>query len=182
MDQITAFYSHEGTDHKGRTLKNIWNFSDDELEKDHEYIQWLFPTTVKSKFNSNAPIVTPETICELLESKEMVANLIVSSFIFERFLELDEPTPFWTKKINGRDNHNCLRISRVIACLNIFEQYERASDFYEAVLKTYMTKNPSPIYHWDLAQITSHPLGCASPLSTTIVEMMEMEKCLIVPD
>lgn len=154
MHPITAFYCHEGTDHKGRTLKQIWNFSDLELEKTHDYIQWLFPTTVQSQFNFDAPILTSESICEFLESEEAVANLITSSFIFQRFLKLDDEVPFWVKKNGGRDNHNCLRISRVIASLGALEQTNRADSFYKAVLEVYMQHNPSPIYHWQHAQDT----------------------------
>lgn len=151
MDPIIAFYSHQGTDHKGRTLKQIWNFSDEQLEKEHDYIQWLFPTTVPSKYNAVAPLLTSEIICEFCESDEMVANLIVSSFIFERFLKLDELAPFWTKRQNGRDNHNCLRISRIIASLNNLEQFGRSDDFYKKVLASYIRNNPSPIFHWEYA-------------------------------
>lgn len=181
MDQITAFYLHQGTDHKGRTLKQIWNFSDNELEVGHDYIQWLFPTTVASKFNSNAPLLTSETICEFLEHKEAIANLIVSSYIFQRFLKLDEPTPFWVKKTGGRDNHNCLRISRVIASLSILEQQERADDFYSSVLNVYMVNNPSPIFHWDFAhayfgeQDFGERSG-TSPLSLSIWELIEAQQ------
>lgn len=157
MEPIIAFYSHNGADHKGRTLKQMWNFSDDEFEKTHDYIQWMFPTSVPSKYNFQAPLLTSEIICEFCESEEMIANLIVSSFIFQRFLKLDEPTPFWCKRNAGRDNHNCLRISRIIASLNGLEQYSRADDFYRSVLKVYMKNNPSPIYHWQFAQDKFNP-------------------------
>lgn len=151
MDPIIAFYTHQGTDHKGRTLKQIWNFSDIELEKTHDYIQWLFPTHIESRFNSNAPILTEEVIHEFVESKEASVNLIVSSFIFERFLRLNDDVPFWVKKSGGGDNHNCLRISRVIASLNLLRQEERVCDFYKSILEVYIKNNPSPIYHWEHA-------------------------------
>lgn len=159
MDPIIAFYSHNGTDHQGRTLKQIWNFSDDELEKSHDYIQWLFPTTEPSKFNSNAPLLTSETVCEFGEDEEMTSSLITSSFIFQRFLKLDNEIPFWVQKTGSRDNHNCLRISRVIASLNIIGLHERAESFYSAVLKAYIRNNPLPVYHWNYAHSTFGDFG-----------------------
>lgn len=151
MHPIVEFYLHKGTDHQGRTLKQIWNFSDEQLEKEHDYIQWLFPTETISKFNLNAPLLSTESICEFTEYDEAIANLIVSSWIFQRFLKLDDEFPFWIKKINGRDNHNCLRISRAIESLNTLEQYNRAEDFYKSVIKVYLKNVPSPLYHWVLA-------------------------------
>lgn len=151
MDPIIAFYTHQGTDHQGRTLKQIWNFDDYQLEKTHDYIQWLFPTPLASKFNSNAPILTSESICQFIEDEEAIANLTVSSFIFQRFLKLDDEVPFWIKSKNGYDNHNCLRISRVIYCLNILELYNRANDFYSLISSIWIKNNPSPLYHWELA-------------------------------
>jgi hypothetical protein len=170
MEPIVAFYLHEGTDHIGRTLKQMWSFTDEQLEKEHDYIQWLFPTQTKSKFNFDAPILTIESICEFVEYDEAVANLIVSSFIFQKFLKLEEETPFWIKRNHlsthgTRDNHNCLRISRVIESLNSLEQYHRAESFYKSVLKVYVKNNPSPLYHWELA---NYKFGEENHQSTTL--------------
>lgn len=42
-EQITNFLKGTGKDKQGRTLQDIWNFSDEQLESTHNYIQWLFP-------------------------------------------------------------------------------------------------------------------------------------------
>jgi hypothetical protein len=43
MSQLLAFYRGEGTDAEGRFLKDIWTWTDDDLEAVHDFIQWLFP-------------------------------------------------------------------------------------------------------------------------------------------
>lgn len=178
MEPIIAFYSHQGPDAKGRTLKQIWNFSDRELEETHDYIQWLFPTTEMSMFNHDAPVLTSETICTFLESEEMISNLITSSFIFQRFLKLEDELPFWVKRPGGRDNHNCLRISRVITSLNLLEQYKRAESFYKQVLKVYLRNNSSSVFHWEYAHQTFSDIE--SPLANSISEILKPVSKLIV--
>jgi hypothetical protein len=59
-DLIVSFYEG-GTDHKGRTLPEILEWPDLQLELTHDYIQWLFPTASPSAVNRSAPLVTPAT-------------------------------------------------------------------------------------------------------------------------
>lgn len=37
--------------------EDIMNYNDHQLESDHNFIQWIFPTTTKSAFTHNAPII-----------------------------------------------------------------------------------------------------------------------------
>jgi hypothetical protein len=59
-DPIVRFYSG-GVDDRGRTLDDILAASDRELEAAHDCIQWLFPTSGRSRFNPGAPLVTGDT-------------------------------------------------------------------------------------------------------------------------
>ena len=43
VNRIIGFYSGTEPDHRGRYLHEIQRWSDDQLEKVHDYIQWLFP-------------------------------------------------------------------------------------------------------------------------------------------
>ena len=58
--RILNFYMGTGTDQSNRTIHDVWNFSNSKLEKVHDYIQWLFPTSIKSKYNTSAPVLTLE--------------------------------------------------------------------------------------------------------------------------
>lgn len=60
-DPIVSFYSG-GADDRGRTLQSILEWPDERLESVHDYIQWVFPTTMPSGVNPWAPLVTDATI------------------------------------------------------------------------------------------------------------------------
>lgn len=59
---IVPFYLGESPDVEGRKIKEIWAWDFETLECAHDYIQWLFPLTEKSHFNSNAPVVDLKVI------------------------------------------------------------------------------------------------------------------------
>ena len=40
---LLRFYAGTGPDDRGRFLREIHQWPDDELEHTHDYIQWLFP-------------------------------------------------------------------------------------------------------------------------------------------
>ncbi len=56
MSQLTDFYRGTGTDAEGRTLAEIWAYSDAELEGVHDFIQSLFPC-------ASAAVSTPTPRC-----------------------------------------------------------------------------------------------------------------------
>ena len=60
--RIVGFYSGTAPDHRGRYLHEIQRWSDDQLEKVHDYIQWLFPLPEPSGFNLAAPVLSRESI------------------------------------------------------------------------------------------------------------------------
>ena len=43
------FLAKGGSDFKGRTLKLIWSFSDDDIQKTHDFIQIIFPLNKASE-------------------------------------------------------------------------------------------------------------------------------------
>lgn len=69
-DRVVSFYSG-GVDHRGRTLAQILEWTDDELEAAHDYIQWAFPTVAPSPVNPAAPLVTGSTIASFADSPEL---------------------------------------------------------------------------------------------------------------
>ena len=46
------FLTNQGSDFKGRTLDEIWSYSDNEIEGIHDFIQIVFPTTNQVKLLS----------------------------------------------------------------------------------------------------------------------------------
>jgi len=59
---IVDFYTGTSPDHRGRYLREILDSPDGELERVHDYIQWLFPLAERSGFNVNAPMLDGQTI------------------------------------------------------------------------------------------------------------------------
>ena len=60
---IVPFYLNKQTDSEGRLLREIWEWDDNELEAEHDYIQWLFPLREATIHNPNAPIVNDLVLC-----------------------------------------------------------------------------------------------------------------------
>jgi len=128
MSRLTDFYRGNATDHEGRTLADLWAYSDDEMEMYHDFIQWMFPLRELSRFNPEAPLVENADVAEFKNEPQLRMNLIKSLDRFLAFLGLARengkvvPGPdYQTKKIvwAGPD-HNWLRVTRVLHCLRIF--------------------------------------------------------------
>ena len=56
---LVRFYRGDAPDARGRTLDDILAWDDEQLEAVHDYIQWLFPLDEPSRFNPDAPLLTP---------------------------------------------------------------------------------------------------------------------------
>ena len=132
MDAIVDFYRGAGTDHRGRTIDQVWAFDHDELEGVHDFIQWLFPTDRPSGFNPWAPVLTASSIAGLRALPDLRPRVERS---LDRMLDfyglrrerrgstvVIEPSPaiaargprWWSV-----GNHNHLRLTRIIASLGL---------------------------------------------------------------
>ena len=125
---IFAFIEGKGTDHLSRTIHEIWRFNDHEIENTHDYIQWLFPLDEKSKAVPQSPVLTQDEISSLRVSAASQANLKKSTMWFKEYLGR---TKVWHR---ARD-HNHLRVSRVIKCLNLLVSQEDSLGFFRTVMK-----------------------------------------------
>src|SRR5262249_55092945 len=61
MTSIVSFYRGEAPDDYGRTIEQIWAFSDAQLEYTHNYVQRLFPLYTPSRF-ADAPLLDDATV------------------------------------------------------------------------------------------------------------------------
>ena len=46
---LLGFLEGYDVDARGRKLHEIWEFSDNQIERTHDFIQWLFPLTEPSQ-------------------------------------------------------------------------------------------------------------------------------------
>ncbi|KAE9541965.1 hypothetical protein HT665_02600 [Ursidibacter maritimus] len=166
MSQILDFLEQKGTDHKGRTIQDIWAFDIFNLENNHDFIQWIFPLDTPTKSNRFAPILT-ESDCGQIKKSEIAQYSLQKS--------LDVMLSFWGLKLeNGRvivaeeldrnrinhfwirrTNHNQLRITRTIKSLAMLGQLELARQLQQGILE--IAKNyaihPETIEFWQSALI-----------------------------
>ena len=55
MPQLIDFYRGTGSDTRGRSLEQIWSYSDKEMEYHHDFIQWGCPLREPSQLQSPRP-------------------------------------------------------------------------------------------------------------------------------
>ena len=147
MSRLVDFYRGENTDARGRFLKDIWDWNDNELEQVHDFIQWLFPLPEPSQFNSNAPLLTQEDIVAFKGEEFLRANLRESFVRILTFLGLSlaeggevvegQNISSRTSDVWSVPNHNWLRITRILRSLKLLglaaeadALYGRLEDFY----------------------------------------------------
>jgi hypothetical protein len=127
---LLAFYRGDAPDWSGRRLEEIWSWTDERLEAVHDYIQWMFPLSVRSGANPAAPILGPISIGAFATSDELRDRLERSLRVMLRFYGLEETRTAGalhivrTERFTGRarvwlspGNHNHLRLTRIITSL-----------------------------------------------------------------
>lgn len=120
---LVEFYMGTNPDSSGRLLSEYLEWSDEELEKCHDWVQWAFPIPERSLFNPTAPLLSPDDILIFRDSEIIQENL---SKMFERFFEFARKTSgSWEKH-----DHNHLRISRVLRCLKLCGRVNDAVRLY----------------------------------------------------
>lgn len=141
-------------------MKEILQWPDAQLEEVHDYIQWMFPLTERSAFNIQAPVLTPSEISEIRLSPELRQNL-KASFVrilgfyglilsgsyplkVKRALHFEEASANWISP----ENHNHLRITRILKCLLTLGLEEEARAFYDCLEDIYRAESArsSPVF------------------------------------
>ena len=142
---VVRFYRGESADARGRTLDAILAWNDGQLEAVHDYIQWLFPLDEPSRFNPDAPLLTPADR-QAFRHDLLAANLRRA---FDRMLAFYglklEPSEGRARIVRSPDwsarspdwlhpgNHNLLRLTRIIRSLALLGQTDLATALYTAL-------------------------------------------------
>jgi Opioid growth factor receptor (OGFr) conserved region len=144
-NKVSDFYAGAGFDHRGRYLEEILAWSDDELERVHDYIQWLFPLSEPSGFNVNAPLLDDRTIREFRSRPELRRNMRSSFLRMLAFYGLEmiespgplvRPSPRFAQRSGNwltKSNHNHLRITRILRSLRILGLEAEASALFNCL-------------------------------------------------
>ena len=139
MSKLLDFYSGIDTDHAGRKIEDIWNFTDEQLEHGHDYIQWLFPLEQSSMFLKVAPIATNEDFKAFFERPELVTAVRRSIALMRDFYGLDSRVgvmydcfvpPVWFTP----NNHNFKRLTRMFTFMSKVGHYRHAKMMHEGLI------------------------------------------------
>jgi hypothetical protein len=148
MNEVVEFYRGSNPNKNGDYLKDIMRFTDGQLEMDHDWVQWVFPSNEPSMMNCDAPTLTRIEAVIFQADPALQEKVKRSLTRFLAFLEFEiiedaesltiKPTaelPRWLRSFN----HNMLRITRVLKCLRLVGLTQYANVLYDA-LRAYKNK------------------------------------------
>jgi hypothetical protein len=157
------FYTEAGQDQSNRLHREILAMTDEQLERTHDFIQWLFPTATPSAFNPDAPLLDRGTI------KTLTGN---STFRTRFSLTLKRMLEFWNLDYAGTghnitlrpitewqtwmvyDNHNLLRMTRFMESCALLGYEKTGRSLCAALIQTVKTQPEwyfielENVYHW----------------------------------
>ena len=158
LGPIVSFYRGLSPDTEGRRLADIQAWDDQQLERVHNYIQWLFPLTTRSQFNWNAPLLDAAQIEAFQTDSGLQAALLKSLDVMLRFygfqrmeqggkLVIELAANWQQQQANWLTpgNHNFLRLTRILTCLHTLGLPDAAQALFIALEKIYHSPAGQPI-------------------------------------
>ena len=127
MSPVVAFLEGEGPDARGRTLFDVLAFGDAAIEQHHDFIQWLFPLTEPSAAVAGSPVLEPQDVTAIQDSTLAQCALAAATDRMDRFYRAAHG---WL----APNDHNHLRITRIIRSLRLLCGDEQADAFRAAIL------------------------------------------------
>lgn len=139
-------------DPSGRDLDDIITYSDNQISRKHDFIQYLFPLPEESMVNPWAPLITKKVYEAFRDRTELRAELLQ---VLLRMLEFygftvsasdgdgaerkiiaarnfNEQSKYsWRRSMD----HNHLRLTRIIRCLRVLSCEKEAQALYHALLE-----------------------------------------------
>lgn len=148
MTKLINFLLDIGPDENGRTLTDILEFTDSQLEYDHQYIQWLFPLETMSQNVYESPILTEKEKEVIKESKIICQNI---NRALKRMVHFYLNNSHWLSE----HNHNHLRITRILIATQSLLGQTEAEGFYkiitDKIAETDVVVARENIAYWDKA-------------------------------
>jgi hypothetical protein len=169
IDKIAMeFFLGFGSDHRGRYIFEYIEANDEWLEISHDYIQWAFPNH-EIGINPFAPLMS-DTLSDFIRTNPVARHYALQMFARMlkfygfRYVRRDgrmglgctddfiDKLPLWT----GGNNHNYLRITRILLFMKAIGEDRLASTFLLLLLRVNKIYNVFPdrtIYFWRKACI-----------------------------
>lgn len=124
---VVSFLEGEGRDSRGRTVFDVLSLNDADLERMHDFIQWLFPLPEPSAAVADTPVLT-EAEVEAIRASAMAQCALAAAT--DRMAAFYAATTHWL----APHDHNHLRITRIIRSLRLLSGQEQADAFKSLVM------------------------------------------------
>ncbi|MEJ6790096.1 opioid growth factor receptor-related protein [Brevundimonas sp. BR2-1] len=124
---IQPFLEGAGPDARGRSLFDVLAMDNAALERNHDFIQWLFPLREPSRVMPDAPVLTDADV-EAIRNSGMAQYALAAAT--DRMDAFYRATHDWLMP----NDHNHLRITRIIRSLRLLVGDEQADAFRAAIL------------------------------------------------
>ncbi|WP_461818151.1 opioid growth factor receptor-related protein [Faecalimonas sp.] len=160
--KIVYFLWGKGTDNRNRHLSDLWKKGYFFLEICHDYIQWIFPLNEESKHNPKTPVLTEEEVAMIRSNEKIQENMLRSLDVMLQFYGLerdgkkirrgsnfDKRQRWWLTK----NNHNYLRITRILKSLKLCGLQDYARAFLEELGQIYLEYpviSDETFAYWDI--------------------------------
>jgi len=124
---IVAFLEGQGPDARGRSLFDVLAFDNAALESQHDFIQWLFPLREPSRAEPGSPVLSDAEV-EAIKASGMAQCALAAAT--DRMDVFYRATHDWLMA----NDHNHLRITRIIRSLRLLVGDDQADAFRAAIL------------------------------------------------
>lgn len=158
-DKLIKFYTEDGVNNQGLTFHEILDLSNRDLETNHEYIQWLFPTLTPSACVEDSPVLDDETIVTLIGNEKFRHRYHAAIILILNFWNIPCDTTLKIQPLIGNrewasgDNHNLRRIARFLESVTLLRYNDVAKDLFGKLLEYSLTPEgreitKTNIYYW----------------------------------
>jgi len=141
VSDLIRFYRDRAPAGRGQTLAGILSYTDLKMEQTHDWVQWCFPLPQPSQFQPQSPLLTSADIEVFKEDLLVQANVVVA---LERFAEFLRRTTYWQRP----QDHNHLRITRVLRFLVLIDKAREAQAMLLWLLNNHPQLQPETRRHW----------------------------------
>ena len=149
MSVILDFYNGKGLG-SGRTFHQVLDLSDGDLEGNCDWVQWVFPLPEPSKMQPQSPVATQDDFNAIAEDPVLKMRVLAA---LGRCIQFLDRTTQWRQA----QDHNHLRITRVIRCLCFVGLNDEAFEFCEyAKHEVGKLVGKETIWYWEEA-LKRHP-------------------------
>lgn len=114
-------------------FERIMSYNEHELEDDHSFIQWIFPTIRRSIYNRDAPIIDISELRSHHKYEDARLKMLRSLEMMKVHWGIMGNEIFDFEKFQCLDGHNGLRLSRVLQSLIYHELVTEAYELLRLV-------------------------------------------------